>query len=707
MNIRSMTGYLLVLIFLATVSFISPSTETVSARDAPPTRMSGYLAFNTTEDEPFKIDLENISISGDNLSYSLVEGPSWLEMGNGSMFGTPGNDDVGWSNFTLNITSTTEQLLINISICVLNIPPTIVDGSIDPMAWEDRSYLSRFELREDGDRWTISLAMTGPGNFTWLHVYRNGRVSGTPRNVHVGNWTVNLTLDDMNGGIAYREWSITVVNEPPNITVKDYGTVFEWVEKTIDFDCSSEGDDATFYEIVSTNLLNYTLDRVTGMFTFNPGHRSSKQCYLIVKVYDIFGGIDEIVEEFEIFNSPAELITVLPTVFIAGEIKRVDLDTNEDSVYGLEFGFERGWPAFTDLLYTKGSPFLHYGIIRFLPWNVDAGFHSYILSIKDTDSAVSRYFWNFTVMRNGSFIDPVVDMEVLEITSQVIRLRVEVNGSGQRFASYPLSPRSSVDLFLENENLGSRSPLSSVNIGPDEAGMVELPRSNISGRMEIQLSVYFEHLNGTYRMMIKTLSLDLTEGSRGDSRNGGEMWILSIFAAILLLIIMSIVLLVIENTSYALQMLVFKGGDIDEGVLSLVHDRPGIHFRELRRAARMKRRDLVSTLVHLERTGNVKPIPDGTLVRFYPTVGSFVDGPLVLTRQQQRIAESVAGSRKLSIQNLSDVTGGSKKKLERETTLMELKGILHRKKGRDGNEYYMSSKQKKIFKEWKMRGDRR
>ncbi|MGA1866028.1 MAG: hypothetical protein ACMUFK_01015 [Thermoplasmatota archaeon] len=697
--------FIILLLLFSSGPIISLGLDDRYTRGPPSTRNGSDIVFNATEDEPFEATIGNDIVSGDNVTFSFLDRPPWLEMDNGSLIGIPGNDDVGWTNFTMNITSTTDQLFLNIAINVMNNPPTIIEGSLSLMAWEDQYYESELLLEEEGEKWEVRMRQSGPWNTTWLEVDRTGKVLGTPRNVHVGNWTVNLTLDDMNGGLAFLEWNVNVLNEPPNITVKDYGIVQEWEEKTMDFDCSSEGDGATFYEIVDTNLLVYTLDPVSGKLTFIPGNSPEKQCFLVIKAYDLFGGMDEILEEFDIINSPPILISELPKVFIAGEITSIDLDTNEDHIYGIEFSFKGDWPAFTDLPYTKGSPFLHYGIIRFLPWNMDTGIHSYILEIKDTDLAVSRYFWNFTVMRNGSFVDPVVEMDLLEVTPDVVRLRLDVNRSGQKLGTPPLSPHSSVELYVDSNSFQDQFLISSVNIDPADVGIVELSCSNITGSMEVVLSVQFEHINGTYRTITRSIRFEIPVMVPKDDEGKFFPWGILLLGIIILVFLISVIAMMsIEKTSYAIQLAVLRGGTIDEEpILALVHDRPGIRFRDLLEHSNFSRRDLVSTLIGLEKAGNVRPIHDGFHVRFYPTVGSFVDGPLVLTRHQQRIAGVLMDTRKASIDELSKITGSSRKRLERETSLMELKGIINRKKGRNGPEYFMSSRQKRSFDEWRGR----
>ena len=171
-----------------------------------------------------------------------------------------------------------------------------------------QEYISRFDLREDGENWEVELAMSGPADSAWLEVDRTGRVFGTPRNVHVGNWTVNLTLDDSNGGLDHAEWTISVVNELPVIIPPAIGKWPEYSPLELDFDSGSEMDGLTSYSLVSgpdgavinsgTGVVSYLPVNLWGNVTFE------------VRVDDGNGGRSTISHTVSILDQPAKLLTV-------------------------------------------------------------------------------------------------------------------------------------------------------------------------------------------------------------------------------------------------------------------------------------------------------------------------------------------------------------------------------------------------------------
>jgi predicted transcriptional regulator len=249
---------------------------------------------------------------------------------------------------------------------------------------------------------------------------------------------------------------------------------------------------------------------------------------------------------------------------------------------------------------------------------------------------------------------------------------------------------------------GDQDPLILVDIDPESQKYVELNINNLSGQVNVTLYIELLQSPGFVEQLSYSMIVTIPSDEISSDDEGKFPWWQVIAIIIVLLIILFIITLIfVENISYAFQMALFKGGTIDEEpILTLIHDKPGIQFRELLKYSNFGRRDLVSTLVSLEKSGNIRPLPDGVLVRFYPTVGSFVDGPLALNRHQESIAKVLFQRKKITHQGLSIETGISKKRLKREAKLMELKGALSERTGKEGPEYFLSSKQKKRIKEW-------
>jgi len=169
-----------------------------------------------------------------------------------------------------------------------------------------------------------------------------------------------------------------------------------------------------------------------------------------------------------------------------------------------------------------------------------------------------------------------------------------------------------------------------------------------------------------------------------------------VFIITIFLLIALSVLLYMERTSYAIQGYFFNNGEVHVDELrSLVQDRPGIRYREISDEISMTRKDIISTLRVMENTGEVRTVEVGNNVRFYPTVGSFVDKDLVLNRQELKIVRSLLAESFLSEKDLMEETGLGLNKLRRTESLLDLKGVITVKTRSDTREYSLSRRQRR------------
>ncbi|MBN1516497.1 cadherin-like domain-containing protein [Candidatus Sumerlaeota bacterium] len=137
---------------------------------------------------------------GDSVTYSKASGPDWLNVAsNGSLSGTPSNDDVGVNSFTIQASDGNgglDSATLNITVVNVNDAPTwISDPITEAGASVDEAYSS--SLADDasdvdaGDTLTFS-KVSGP---SWLTVASDGTLSGTPSSSDIGanSFTVRVT----------------------------------------------------------------------------------------------------------------------------------------------------------------------------------------------------------------------------------------------------------------------------------------------------------------------------------------------------------------------------------------------------------------------------------------------------------------------------------------------------------------------------------
>jgi len=135
--------------------------------------------------------------------------------------GIPDNGDVGNHVFSISISDRRgNSSWKEIEVEVKNIPPVILNEDKTSVL-QDYPYRVNYTSSEDGQpriTWKFST------NATWLFMdTETGVMEGTPNNEYVGQYYMNVRVEDGNGGQDYRSFVITVVNvnDRPVIITED------------------------------------------------------------------------------------------------------------------------------------------------------------------------------------------------------------------------------------------------------------------------------------------------------------------------------------------------------------------------------------------------------------------------------------------------------------------------------------------------------
>lgn len=200
--------------FTATQTF---AVTVLSVNDAP--TVSSTTIANATEDAAYTQALAGLfsDVDGDNLTYTLESNPNWISVSNGSLVGTPTNDNVGSTTFYVTANdgsggSVRQQY--SISVANVNDAPEVSSPAADITATEDvllSSLIASTVFRDvDGDNLTISASFTGA---SWLTFdATNNRFTGTPTNDDVGTVNITITATDPNGASVTDDIVLTVLN---------------------------------------------------------------------------------------------------------------------------------------------------------------------------------------------------------------------------------------------------------------------------------------------------------------------------------------------------------------------------------------------------------------------------------------------------------------------------------------------------------------
>jgi hypothetical protein len=183
------------------------------------------VAADAEEDVPYSGTLAGTATdpdAGDTLAYSLSDGPAWLVVAeDGTLSGTPENDDAGPNSFTIRVTDLAGAFAeAQLDIIVLNVndaPEFAFDPLAGDDATEDTPYTGGLAGQVNDPDAGDTLVFTKTSGPQWLVVTEDGTLSGTPENGDVGTNSFTVRVTDFAGAFAVAQLDIVVlnVNDPP------------------------------------------------------------------------------------------------------------------------------------------------------------------------------------------------------------------------------------------------------------------------------------------------------------------------------------------------------------------------------------------------------------------------------------------------------------------------------------------------------------
>jgi len=655
-----------------------------TGQDDPPYIGPPEANITAIEGTPFSLELHAYDPEDDPIEWSVKGLPSWMEHEEGLLSGTPGDIDVGTYDITVNVTANGKNGSLEFSISVLNLPPVLQPISVPSSVMESEVYSGSF--RTDG---TLSaLTFSGPVDRSWLVMFPNGTLSGIPRNADVGTWQFKTTAYDLQAVNISYEWSVIVENALPVIEVPFIGPVKEGSTLLMDLNETNEGDGSTLYFLVGAPE-GMALNRTSGVISYIVPYGSDSISFR-AGVTDGHGGSDRVDVEIEVIPSAPVLLTELPFVLKAGEVLHIDLASTGEGSTDIVYSLDRELPFLH-----PGSTFSTSGTFSMRPWNVDIGRYVLNISIGTNAPSLTVHRWEITVVGNDSFTDPSILLSTMGQKGSSLSLRVlGTNGSlplkGARLMVIGTSDKQVIRTLDLQGLLGST---------------IVLDVSGLNGSFVITAEMELLDTEDGNRTLNSSIKIELSKGE-GD-QNGLSWVILVIFIAMISIILLVLlgVLLSIERTSYNLQSFFASGSSKnDEVILSLIQRRPGVRFRELLNEIAMDRRDLVSGLLSLSSSGHIRAVPDGTRLRFLPTVGSFVRGPLALDRSQGMLLDLLKGGAELTVTELSEKSGLSIRSVNKELSLLALKDAVSTKGKGSDRRFYLDRRQRARLSSWARSG---
>ncbi len=328
-----------------------------------------------------------------SMAGSMTKNATWLEMNGstGNLSGTPDNSMVGSYWVRLNVSDgfgrSDEH---NFTLVVANTAPVIETTDVTTVD-EDEYFGVDYNSTDDGQgnvTWHLAT------DASWLTINETtGMLNGTPVNSNVGQWYVNVSVKDGNGGSDYTNFTLTVVNfnDHPNITSMDVSTATENVKYQVDYQVHDVDVGDTFTWALKTNAAWLHINAATGRLNGTPVNADVGSYYVNVTVKDQ-GGLSDYhnftlvvlnVNDKPVWKDlPAAQVKVNSLQVYTFDVNATDIDKVDKLFYGVIVT-----PSVNTVSINLTQGYLSIG-------PVDAGLYSVNLSV--TDGTVKIYY-NFVL----------------------------------------------------------------------------------------------------------------------------------------------------------------------------------------------------------------------------------------------------------------------------------------------------------------------
>jgi outer membrane protein assembly factor BamB len=318
------------------------------------------------------IDLANVGQIG---TWDYSTNATWLNFNptTAMLYGTPTNDDVGsyWVNISIN--DTIDMDFTNFTLTVINENDNpIIETTDVEITYEDELYEVDYNATDvdspnANQIWSLDTNAT-----TWLGIdIVTGIISGIPTNDEVGEYWVNVSVDDGDSGLAFSNYTLIVlnVNDRPEIITEDKLTAKANILYFVDYnatDIDSPLSQLTWS--LNSNATWLGLDSSTGVLSGTPVISDKGWFNVNITVDDGDEGQDWhnfiiTVTSEGIENDPPEIITIDKVSTTAGTSYNVIYEAIDDRtpLESLLWSYDSNasWLSFNKLSRTlSGNPTL-------------------------------------------------------------------------------------------------------------------------------------------------------------------------------------------------------------------------------------------------------------------------------------------------------------------------------------------------------------
>ncbi len=377
-------------------------TLTVINVNDDPEIITDQIPKSATEDLLYSVAFDAVDIdpTEDDLIWYIATNADWLDMDGttGVISGTPSNEDIDsyWVNISVDDgNGGVDFVFFTLNVINVNDPPIITTSDLE-IAIEDEFYSVKYE-GTDVDPTADTLTWTLASNANWLEINSlTGILQGTPSNDDVGEYWVNVTVNDGNGGSDWSKFTLTVnnVNDPPNISTDDVNIANVNELYSVDYnaiDIDPTNDTLTW--LLTTNTSKWlTINPITGELSGTPTVEDIGNYWINVTVNDGNGGSDwhffiMTVILIPITNQNPVINTLDIITAQVGELYSVKYQATDDrtAVENLDWSME------TNATWLSFDPST--GILSGTPADSDVGTYWINISVDDREGGIA--FTNF------------------------------------------------------------------------------------------------------------------------------------------------------------------------------------------------------------------------------------------------------------------------------------------------------------------------
>ncbi|UCG70133.1 MAG: putative Ig domain-containing protein [Thermoplasmata archaeon] len=323
-----------------------------------------------------------------NTEWKLENGPTWLDMDGdtGILSGTPDNSHVGVIAVNISVRDNNGDITYSqFNLWVFNTKPIISTSDV-LLAYEDSLYLVDYDSSDDGQGNITWSLLT---DASWLTINpTTGILSGTPTNLDIGSWSVNITVDDGNWGKDFSNFTVSVFNTPPTITTTDNPLADEDSTYSVNYASTDDGLGTISWSLF-TDASWLSLNASTGVLSGTPRNEHVGIFWVNVTVDDGHGGVG-----FSNFSLTVNNINDAPV------ISTLDVpDAVEDQLYFVDYEADDDdqdsliWSLTTSTSWLSIDPTT--GELSGTPSNLDVGLWDVTVSCNDGNGGIDSH--SFTI----------------------------------------------------------------------------------------------------------------------------------------------------------------------------------------------------------------------------------------------------------------------------------------------------------------------